>query len=66
MKDPHFFLLFNFSDESLQDLYSSSDPYSQDPQYSSEGLNAEHRQLFEEDVGFLEKAGKTLEKTAHI
>ena len=51
------------SDESLQDLYSSSDPYSQDPYYSSEELSAEHRQSFEEEVGFLEKAGNTLERT---
>jgi len=52
-----------YADESLQDLYSSSDPYSQDPYYSSEDLNAEHRQSFEEEVGFLEKAGNTLERT---
>jgi len=52
-----------YADESLQDLYSSSDPYSQDPYYSSEELNAEHRQSFEEEVGFLEKAGNTLERT---
>ena len=51
------------SDESLQDLYSSSDPYSQEAYYSSEELNAEHRQSFEEEVGFLEKAGNTLERT---
>ena len=56
-------LYFSISDESLQDLYSSSDPYSQDPYYSSEELNAEHRQSFEEEVGFLEKAGNTLERT---
>merc|ERR1739848_113165 len=52
-----------YADESLQDLYSSSDPYSQDPYYSSEELSAEHRQSFEEEVGFLEKAGNTLERT---
>ena len=57
------FSYFLISDESLQDLYSSSDPYSQDPYYSSEELNAEHRQAFEEEVGFLEKAGNTLERT---
>merc|ERR1711971_1197038 len=39
-----------YADESLQDLYSSSDPYSQDPYYSSEELSAEHRQSFEEEV----------------
>jgi len=52
-----------YADESLQDLYSSSDPYSQEAYYSSEELNAEHRQSFEEEVGFLEKAGNTLERT---
>ena len=64
IKDPQSRIsYFLISDESLQDLYSSSDPYSQDPYYSSEDLNAEHRQAFEEEAGFLEKAGNTLERT---